>query len=323
MTYYDGLVPFANLMDQAGDWIPQRVGGGWGAGDSLTLRRDGWPARLDPGQFGTAVMAEVRYPAGTYAVSWAGRGSFDINGTTFASAPGGSGGAGRVTLDGQSLALLNLRATDPAESGSGRRVTVPGNCRHGCSLPPTFANSRPTARCVSWIGSGRTPPSPTRLAPSPVRTGPCRRPTRRGPRAGSALRGWSCWRTPSAWIRRSPSRTEANASNWVTCHAEVVASLLAPGLTPRYEFSNETWNPTFRAFHDLAAEGQQLGLGGGDAFLGLQLRVGQRHVAAMAAVTQGFAASGRKFLRVLAGQAANAWVLEQRLAAARGEGRHR
>jgi hypothetical protein len=106
------------------------------------------------------------------------------------------------------------------------------------------------------------------------------------------------------------------SQEWVTCHARVVAASLAPGLTPRYEFSNETWNPIFRSFHDLSEEGRRLGLGGGDTFLGLQLRVGQRHVSAMAAVAQGFASSGRPFVRVLAGQAANAWVLEQRLNAA-------
>jgi hypothetical protein len=26
VTYYDGLVPFANLMDQAGDWVSDDIG---------------------------------------------------------------------------------------------------------------------------------------------------------------------------------------------------------------------------------------------------------------------------------------------------------
>ena len=98
---------------------------------------------------------------------------------------------------------------------------------------------------------------------------------------------------------------------WIACHARIVAASLAPGLTPRYEFANETWNPVFRAFHDLTAEAVSAHLGGGDDYLGLQLRVGERHAAAMAVVGSEFASAGRGFVRVLAGQAANAWVLEQ------------
>ena len=56
-------------------------------------------------------------------------------------------------------------------------------------------------------------------------------------------------------------------------------------------------------------------LGGGDDYLGLQLRGRRGHAAAMAVVGSEFASAGRGFVRVLAGQAANAWVLEQRLAA--------
>jgi hypothetical protein len=51
--------------------------------------------------------------------------SFDINGTTFGDGSGGSSGSGQVTLDGHSLVLLNLRATDP-RTVRAVRVTVPG-----------------------------------------------------------------------------------------------------------------------------------------------------------------------------------------------------
>ena len=105
---------------------------------------------------------------------------------------------------------------------------------------------------------------------------------------------------------------EASAA-WITCHAQIVAADLAPGLTARYEFSNETWNPQFTAFHDLRQEGIDLGLGAGDPYLGLQQRHGQRHIAAMSLVSAAFAAAGRSFVRVLAGQAANPWVLDERL----------
>ena len=55
VNYYDGLVPFANLVDQASDWIPQITGGSWGSGPALTLRRDGWQKVRK----GTTTLSEV------------------------------------------------------------------------------------------------------------------------------------------------------------------------------------------------------------------------------------------------------------------------
>lgn len=68
VNYWDGVVPFANLVDQAGDWIPQAEGAAWGEGMALTFDGHGWPTDLQPGQYASAVLAEVSYPAGTYTV---------------------------------------------------------------------------------------------------------------------------------------------------------------------------------------------------------------------------------------------------------------
>ena len=313
VTYYDGLVPFANLMDQAGDWVPQRVGGPWGSGSPLVLRRDGWPALLRAGQFASAVLAEVRYPAGVYAVSWAGRGSFDINGTTFGTGAGGS--RRQVTLDGRSLVVLNLRATDPANPLRSIRLTVPGESPNAVFRSSYLRQLAPyrAVRFMDWQRTNAT-------FADPVRTFSCGNRTLPSSYSQGTGRGVSVERMVQLanilgvdpWFTIPAEATP----DWITCHAKVVSSRLLPRLKPRYEFSNETWNPTFRAFHDLTAEGQRLGLGGGDAYLGLQLRVGQRHAAAMSLVARTFAAAKRPVVRVLAGQAANAWVLDRRLAAA-------
>ncbi len=313
VNYYDGLVPFANLMDQAGDWVPQRVGGPWGSGSSLVLRRDGWPELLRPGQFASTVLAEVRYPAGVYAVSWAGRGSFDINGTTFGTVAGVT--RGRVTLDGQSVVVLNLRATDPANPLRSIRLTVPGESPTAVFRSSYLRQLAPyrAVRFMDWQRTNAT------LA-DPVRTFSCGNRTLPSSYSQGTGRGVSVERMVQLanilgvdpWFTIPAEATP----DWITCHAKVVSSRLLPRLKPRYEFANETWNPTFRAFHDLTAEGQRLGLGGGDAYLGLQLRVGQRHAAAMSLVARTFAGVKRPVIRVLAGQAANSWVLDRRLAAA-------
>lgn len=311
VTYYDGLVPFANLTDQAGDWVAQRVGSPWGAGRALELRRDGWPARLAADQFGTLVLAEHRYPAGIYRVSWSGSGEFDINGTTFSSGP--AGGAGAVALDGRSISVLNLRRTDPAAPVRAVRVMVPGEAPTAVFRAAYLSQLAPykALRFMDWQRTNSTFAEPRRTFTCDTRVLPTS--YSQGTSGGVSvermvelanLLGTDPWFT-------IPHEASAD---WVRCHARVVASTLAPGLTARYEFSNETWNSIFRAFHELSAEGRALGLGGGDAFLGLQQRVGQRHTEVMAIVSAEFAAAGRRVVRVLAGQAANAWVAEQRLA---------
>ncbi|MDQ1245739.1 MAG: hypothetical protein QG597_106, partial [Actinomycetota bacterium] len=312
VTYYDGLVPFANLTDQAGDWVPQRAGAPWGAGAALELRRDGWPARLAADQFGTLVLAEGRYPAGTYRVTWSGIGAFDINGTSFSSAAA-DGGSGTVALDGQGIALLNLRRTDPAAPIRAVRVMVPGEAS-GAVFRAAYVRQLAPYRALRFMDwqrtnstfaeSRRTFTCDTRVLPSSYSQGTSGGVSVERMVELANLLGADPWFT----VPHEASQ------DWVRCHARVVAGTLAPGLTARYEFSNETWNPTFRAFHELAAEGQSLGLGGGDAFLGLQQRVGQRHAEVMAVVEAEFAAAGRPVIRVMAGQAANAWVVEQRLA---------
>lgn len=317
VNYYDGVVPFADLTDQAGDWVPQREGEPWGWGDPLTLRRDGWPAALAPGQFATAVLADVRYPSGTYEVTWSGRGTFDVNGTVFGAATGdgaATGGRGTVALDGTSIALLNIRATDPSDPVRDIDVRAPGEAP-GATFRAAYLRQLAPYRVLRFMDWQRTNST---LADAP-RTFTCGNRTLPGSQSQGTTAGASVERMVELAnvMHADPWFTIPHEADpgWIACHARIVAASLAPGLTPRYEFANETWNPVFRAFHDLTAEAVSAHLGGGDDYLGLQLRVGERHAAAMAVVGSEFASAGRGFVRVLAGQAANAWVLEQRLAA--------
>lgn len=309
VTYYDGATVFANIVEQAGDWVPQDDGRPWGEGPPLDLRDDGWPRRLAGGQFGSLVLADSHYPSGRYPVSWSGTGRFDIGGTVFR----GTDGTGEITLDGTSTVVLNLRQTDPDNPVHGIQVRVPGadpTARFTDDYLRQLAPYR-ALRFMDWQRTNST------LA-DPERSFTCANRTPGSYYSQGTSRGAS---VPAMVALANATGTDPwftiphEASlDWVRCHARVVADTLAPGLVPRYEFSNETWNPAFRAFHDLSDEAARLGLGGGDRFLGLQQLVGRRHVAVMDVV--GEEMGGRPFLRVLAGQAANPWVLEQRLAVA-------
>lgn len=127
VTYYDGVVPWADLVKQAGDWIPQTQGAGWGHGLPLRLRADGWPSSLRRGQYASLPLAEAHYPQARFRVSWRGKGSFEINGTRFS----GRNGRGTVELDGSALALLDLRRTSPRDPVRGVRVVAPGQTQSG------------------------------------------------------------------------------------------------------------------------------------------------------------------------------------------------
>jgi len=310
VTYYDGVVPFADLVQQAGDWVSNQEGAPWGAGPPLRLRRDGWPSRLAAGQFATAVLAEVRYPAGTYSVTWSGRGTFDVNGRVFS-----AGGSGTVELDGESIVLLNVRSTDPTDPLRAIRVVVPGEASTAVFRQAWLARLAPyrALRFMDWQRTNSAPWEPRRASFT------CGKRIRPDFYSQGTSAGVSVERMVELANRLGADPwfnvPHEAASSWLRCHAKIVAAALAPGLVARYEFSNETWNPGFRAFHDLIAEGERLGLGDGDSFLGLQRRTGQRHAKAMRIVAKEFARAGRPVVRVLAGQAANAWVLEQRLLA--------
>lgn len=308
VTYYDGIVPFSDLMRQASDWIPQREGQPWGTGASLSLRRDGWPARLAAGQYATAVLAEVRYPRGRYQVSWSGTGTFDINGTTFS----GTNGHGVVDLDGTSMVLLNLRVTAVSNPVRAIRVRVPGE-RAGAQFRAIYLRQlRPyrVLRFMDWQRTNSTLADPVRRFRCTTRVLPGY--YSQGTTMGTSVETMIALANTlgvNPWFTIPHEASD----DWVRCHAHAVAALLRPGLTPRYEFSNETWNPVFRAYSDLTTEAQSLGLGGSDDYLGLQLRVGQRHARAMRIVGEEMRAAHRSFIRVLSGQAANSWVLQQRL----------
>lgn len=309
VQYWDGVIPFANLMDQAGDWIPQAEGAAWGKGPALTFDRHGWPVRLRPGQFASAVLADVTYPAGRYRVRWSGTGTFDINGTPF----GGTGGSGTVELDGTSTVVLNLRTTDASDPIRAIEVRLPGEPDDAVFRSRYVESLRlyRALRFMDWQRTNTYPGDPDR------RFGCDRRVDASHYSQGSSL-GASVERMVDLAnaVGADPWFTVPHeaSDDWITCHARVVAERLAPALTPRYEFSNETWNPAFRAYHDLAEQSARSGRGG-DEFERIQIRTGERHTAVMRVVGAVFRAAGRPLTRVLAGQAANAWVVETRLGA--------
>lgn len=297
VNYWDGVVPFNDIVRQGGEWMSTRP---------AATDRNGWPTRLD-GPVSMAI-AELEYPAGRYAVTWKGRGTFEVGGRRFA----GTSGRGTVSLDGSSLVLLTIISTSPRNHLRKVEVRVPG-ASSGDPFRRRYLRSLEPYGAIRFMDWQKT--NGTFADPSPVLT--CANATGSGAISQGRRRGASVY-----WMVRLANRLDANPwftvphradASWLACHARTVARLLEPGLVPRYEFSNETWNPAFEQYFDLTDAAADHGLGGSDSFLGLQLEVARRHAAMAATIGPVFRKVRRPVIRVLAGQAANAWVLEQRL----------
>lgn len=297
VNYWDGSVPFNNIVRQGGEWVGEAP---------FTTDRNGWPTRLE-GPVSMAI-AELSYPAGRYTVKWRGRGSFTVGNSSFR----GRSGRGSVVLDGSSLALLTITSTDRRNHLRNIQVLVPG-ARSGAPFRSRFLASLAPYRTIRFMDWQKT----NGTFSDPVPRFSCSTATRpssisQGRRGGVAVR----------WMVRLANRLDANPwftvphkadQSWLRCHAQTVSRLLERQLTPRYEFSNETWNPAFEQFFDLTEAAEAEGLGGGDDYLGLQLEVARRHNAMVDVIAPVMGKKNRRFIRVLGGQAANYWVLEQRL----------
>lgn len=297
IEYWNGVVPFNDIVLQGGEWI---------AGQPLATDRNGWPTRLRAPV--SMAIAELEYPAGRYTVTWTGKGVFTVGGKRFS----GSSGRGFVNLDGQSLVLLTIESTDPQDHLRRIKVRVPGAV-DGEAFRRRYLRSLAPYRVLRFMDWQKT--NGTFADPVPTLT--CANATAPDTISQGRRRGASV-----EWMIRLTNRLDADPwftvphradRSWVRCHARTVARDLERGLRPRYEFSNETWNPAFIQFHDLTDAAVRHGLGGSDPFLGLQLEVARRHESMARILTPVFRKRNRAVTRVLAGQAANSWVVEQRL----------
>ena len=106
--------------------------------------------------------------------------------------------------------------------------------------------------------------------------------------------------------------------DYVRGMAETIERCLSPDLVPSVEYSNETWNSTFRQYQIVQQRGEELGLGDGDPFVaGLQYTA---HRALEIWDIWDSVFASRPYRRVLASQAANTFTGETQLAYRRAAG---
>jgi hypothetical protein len=303
--------PFVDIFKVARTWIPQEQGLGWGQGPPLTLTPDGWPAVLAPGQYAETLIydngidAAASYPTGQYTLTYDGEGTiaFDNGSATIVSQNPGSivvnvpaGGSGiylKITQTNSSNPLRNIHFIMPGFASTWQ--TQPFHPQFLASL-----KGYKVLRFMEWSLTN-----------------------------GSSVQNWVDRATPGDYtytLRGVPLETAIQLANatqiapwfnipaqatddYVRHFATLVQQQLNPNLKFYLEYSNETWNSSFSQSQYVQQQGELAGLSQ-DAVQAGAFYTAQRSVAIFNIFSQVFGGTAR-MVRVLPGQAGNAWVSQQ------------
>jgi len=301
---------FVDVFKMSRDWIPQREGAPWGQGGPLQLTPDGWVASLAPGQWAETVMMinTEDYPSGQYTLLYDGEGKLTFterNVKVVSQTPG------RMVVDvkpSDQGVFLQIRETNPKNPIRNIRFIMPGFEQTYKTQPfhPLFlkriAQFR-TLRFMDWMSTNNSPVVnwSERSTPNSVRYS-----TDRGVPLEVMIQLANTLKI-DPWFT-IPAKA---SDDYVRQFATMVRDRLDPSLKVYVEYSNEVWNPQFQQHRYASQQGLALKLEPGD--FGAALRYySQRSVEVFKIFEQVIGAnSGKRMVRVLAGQAANPWTAEQ------------
>jgi hypothetical protein len=303
---FSGNLPFSNLMLQARPFCSQALFGPFCEGEPLTLDGHGFPTALPAATVArTIVVADSGLiPGGRYRARWVGTGAIEI---PFGVAQIESQGAHSATFEitptpGTPLAL-DITSTDPDDHLRGLRLLLPGpqdgsrteqfNLAYLQLLRPDHS-----LRFMDW---GRT--NSSRIANFSGRShlADFTYATDRGVPL-EIMVDLANTLDADPWFN-VPTRA---TNDYVRRMATMVDRCLEPGLVPRVEYSNETWNGAFEQFAYTQDQGERLGLAPNDRFVA-GLRFTAHRALAIWDVWDGVFGP-RRYRRVMASQSANTFT---------------
>jgi len=299
--------PFVDVFRLSRRWISQREGAAWGKGPELERDANGWIKRLEPGcRAETPILTAGHAPIGEYVCLYDGEGELDFhnNAHVLSQVPGRM----VVEIDGaKGGVFVNLKRTNPDNPMRNIRILMPGHEETHASEPfhPAFLDrwrGFNTIRFMDWMDTNGSeqcawPDRPTtndcnfteRGVPVEVMVDLCNR---------LKANAWFCM-------------PHAATDNYVTQFARVVKAGLDPSLVVYVEYSNEVWNGQFAQTRYAGEQGRKLGFAEKDwesAWRYSAWRSKQMHTLWEEAF------GGRdRLVRVIASQAANTYVSEQKL----------
>jgi len=296
-------LPFADVFKQSGEWRSLGEGLRGGANDRrLELTAEGWVRSLTSGQQAVKTILEGgRYPAGVYRLSYDGQGELLLQDD--AKIVGRLGKDWMVRVVPRDRITLRIAKTNEADPIRNVRIFLPG---HDPATSPFASNPKyldylrgfQVLRFVGWAN----------INEEDVVEWSERTQTRNASQYGKA---------GVALEHMIQIAAEANASPWfnvptrandayVRQMAVLIKEKMKPGRKFYVEYSNELWNSAFPQYQYAIGEAKRLGLKDADDFY-------VRRSLQVFRIFEGVFGGPSRFVRVLSGQAVNAWRAEKLL----------
>ena len=316
---WSGEWVFSDPFKQARTWISSSKDA-WDDGRTLDLDEHGWVKSMLPGQVARTVMfwsdGEKHYPKGRYQVLYEGEGKL----TSFPQ-PTVAAEPGKLTLmvdPAKGGISLTLEATNPQNYIRNIRVVMPdGECdpagARSCRVPadtskPSSMFSRDflesirtfrVLRFMDWMNTNGS--RITTFDERPKVTDATY--TKKGVPLEIMVELANAMRA-DPWF----TMPHLADDDYVEKFAEYVRDHLAPDRLVYVEYSNEVWNSIFAQSRYAGEQGAKLGLSS-DAFEA-QLRFYSRKSVQVFRIWEKVFSGTSRLVRVMASQAANAWVSE-------------
>jgi len=312
IAYWGSAFPFADLMRQSGEWEIKPAFGGSGSCPQLMLDENGWVKKLEKGCHVTKTLCaggEVDYSSGTYVILYEGEGEIELL------PPIGiirKTGQGRLEVDVDSqkgMFAINIISINPEDHLRNIRVIAPGlesSYQHN-PWHPTFLNRWAGVACIRVMDMMATNHSKQmdwqdRPKPDDV---------------SYAEKG-----VPVELLIDLANRLDTDiwfcmphlaTNDYVEQFARVVKDNLNPHLHAWVELSNEVWNPSFQQHEFAVKQGQALKMSR-NGWNGAFLYHAKRSVEVFT-IWETIFDGHERLVRVIATQAANAWLSLQLLKA--------
>ena len=302
-------LPFVDVFKLSRVWVSQQDGKPWGKGPPVQVDARGWITSLAPGTWAESCILNIRegrYPHGVYTLLYKGEGSLEI-----ANIKGSiirTPGRIEFSLTGEEgIVWIRIKATNPLDYIRDIRVLMPGYSDTPTTdiLRPGFLarwqgmqairfmefmdvnnatrqhwQERVTLDDATWTIKG---------APIEIAIEICNR-------LGASP--WFC----------IPHRAD---DDYVQRFARLVRDRLNPELNIYLEYSNETWNPTFKQTRYCREQGMNMGLANNETRAGL--RFAALRSIQIFHIWEQVMGGRERLIRVMAGQAANPGVSEEKL----------
>ncbi len=314
VTYYHVAFPFLNVAGYDDRWISSGgTPGAWDDGRVIPLTADRYPAQLAPDQDARSLIFTHNgsiYPTGQYVLTWDGTGTIEIeNGASLVSTdPVARRSVYEVSNAANLGLLLYIRDTSPADPIRNVQVRLPGTEQSGSLFNPDYVadlEGYGVIRTMDWNRTNNNPYSE-----------------------------WSQRSTPTTYHVGSdlgvPYETQIALANetqqdlWVTVPhrandnyvaelAQLIDDELDPNLRVWVEYSNETWNTIFDQFFytkDVLVPQYQVE---GQPPMPIHQAYGRRSAEVFGIFDANLANPRERMIRVVAGQAANSYQLDQAL----------